>query len=63
MNKKYLNPEMCIVKVDGTNMIANSIQRVQSSTGVDINYGGGNDGAARVKEQGVYDVWDDDWSN
>ena len=54
---------MCVVKVDGTSMIAQSIQRVQSSTGVGITYGGGNNGAARVKDATeAYDVWQDDWS-
>ena len=63
MKKNYLIPEMCIVKVDGTNMIATSIQKVQSSTGVGIIYGGGNNGAARVKDATeAYDVWQDDWS-
>jgi hypothetical protein len=66
MNKKYLNPEMCIVKVDGTNMIANSpVSQVSGNAG--FTYGGGSSNAgttpaARVKEQGVYDVWQDDWS-
>ena len=63
MKKNYLIPEVCIVKVDGTSMIAQSIQRVQSSTGVGITYGGGNNGAARVKDATeAYDVWQDDWS-
>ncbi len=63
MKKNYLIPEMCIVKVDGTSMIAQSIQRVQSSTGVGLEYGGGSHTSARVKDATeAYDVWDDDWS-
>ena len=61
--KHYLNPETCIVKVDGTNMIAQSpMSRVSSNT--NLQYGGGNNGSARVKDgTDTYDVWDDDWSN
>ena len=64
MKKNYLVPEMYIVKVDGTSMIAQSqVSKVQSSTGVGITYGGGNNGAARVKDATeAYDVWQDDWS-
>ena len=53
---------MCIVKVDGTNMIAKSpMSRVSSNT--NLQYGGGNNGTARVKDATeVYDVWNDDWS-
>ena len=52
---------MCIVKVDGTSMIAHSIQRIQSSTG--LGYGGGSNTSARVKDATeAYDVWQDDWS-
>ncbi len=53
---------MCIVKVDGTNMIATStVSKVSSNT--NLQYGGGNNGTARVKDATeVYDVWNDDWS-
>ena len=53
---------MCIVKVDGTNMIAESpMSRVSSNN--NLQYGGGNNGPARVKDATeVYDVWNDDWS-
>ena len=53
---------MCIVKVDGTNMIATSlVSSVSSNT--NLQYGGGNNGSARVKDATeVYDVWNDDWS-
>ena len=62
MKKHYLNPETCIVKVDGTNMIAQSkVSHVSSNT--NLQYGGGNNGSARVKDATeVYDVWNDDWS-
>lgn len=62
MKKHYLNPETCIVKVDGTNMIAKSpMSKVSSNT--NLQYGGGNNGSARVKDATeVYDVWNDDWS-
>ena len=62
MKKNYLIPEMCIVKVDGTNMIAKSpMSKVSSNT--NLQYGGGNNGSARVKDATeVYDVWNDDWS-
>ena len=62
MKKQYLNPEISVVKVDGTNMIATStVSRVSSNT--NLQYGGGNNGSARVKDATeVYDVWDDDWS-
>ena len=67
MKKKYLKPEMCIVKVDGTNMIANSpVSQVSGNAG--FTYGGGSSNAgatpaARVKDATeAYDVWQDDWS-
>ena len=62
MKKHYLNPQMCIVKVDGTNMIATStVSHVSSNT--NLQYGGGNNGSARVKDATeVYVVWNDDWS-
>ena len=31
------------------------------SGNADLNYGGGNNQAARIKERGDYNVWDDDW--
>ena len=65
MKKNYLIPEMYVVMVDGTNMIAQSINSVSGNAG--FTFGGGSSNAtnstARVKDQGeVYDVWQDDWS-
>ena len=57
---------MCVVKVDGINMIAQSVQYIGGNT--TMKYGGAstNDKSgqgARTKDAGdVYDVWDDDWS-
>ena len=33
------------------------------SGNANMNYGGGSNQAARVKERGDYNVWDDDWQN
>lgn len=65
MKKNYLVPEMCVVKVDGTSMIAQSVRNVESTTG--LKFGGGSSTAgnpsARVKDATeAYDVWQDDWS-
>ena len=65
MKNHYLIPEVCIVKVDGTSMIAQSVRYVESTTG--LKFGGGSSTAgnpsARVKDATeAYDVWQDDWS-
>ena len=61
MKKIYLIPEICVIRVDGTKMIAESVHSVNGT----LRYGGaattGNT-SARVKDQGSYDVWNDDWS-
>lgn len=61
MKKIYLIPEIFVVKVACTKMIAESVTNVSGT----LKYGGaatsGNN-SARVKDQGSYNVWDDDWS-
>ena len=67
MKKNYLIPEMCVIKVDSTNMIAESITGTSDNLGTSgFHYGGAStnntSGIVRVKDQGAYDVWEDDWS-
>ena len=62
MNKKaYQQPALCIVTVEPHAHLldASPVQTVSTTQTVDINYGGGNAGAARVKGNSV--DWDD-WS-
>lgn len=65
MKKRYLIPEVSVVRMDGANMIAQSVTGVGGNAG--LGYGGAGDGTpenggpARVKSQGTYNVWDDDW--
>ena len=51
-----------VVSVATETLIAETVQNVQSNA-TNMNYGGGNNGNARVKERGDYNVWDDDWQN
>ena len=50
-----------VVSVATETLIAQSVTGLSNSVG--MKYGGGNNGAARVKDATeTYDVWDDDWS-
>ena len=60
MKKRYMIPEVSVVRMDGANMIAQSVTNVDSGD-AGISYGGAGSGPARVKSQGNYNVWDDDW--
>lgn len=61
MKKNYLIPQIKVVKVGCANMIAQSIV-TNVGGNASLNYGGGGSGAARVREQTNYDVWNDNWS-
>ena len=68
MKKNYLIPEIYDVMVDGTNMIAQSINNAVGGSGTTVNYGGmgsaDNGGiAARVKEQFTENYWQEEWSD
>ena len=60
MKKKYMKPEQRVVKIQQQCIICVS-QLSSVSSNADLNYGGGSNQAARVK-QNAYSVWDDDWS-
>lgn len=60
MNKKYQKPDLRVVCIENVHIVCDSIHSVQSN--VSLRYGGGNTGAARVKEQKDYNVWEDNWS-
>lgn len=63
MKKNYLIPEVNVVSVEPHAHILNGASPVgRVSSNADITYGGGNAQSARVKDQGTYDVWDDNWS-
>ncbi len=60
MNKRYQKPNLRVVCIENAHIVCGSIKRVESNAG--LTYGGGGNGAARVKEQKDYNVWNDDWS-
>ena len=61
MKKNYIQPATTVVSVATETLIAQSVTGLSNSVG--MKYGGGNNGAARVKDAtDAYDVWDDDWS-
>ena len=60
MKKEYMKPEQRVVKIQHQCIICVSPVTTVSNN-ADLNYGGGNNEAARVK-QNAYSVWDDDWS-
>ena len=64
MKKNYLIPEVCIVNVEPhAHILDTSPVKSISSESTGLRYGGGNTGAARVKDATeAYDVWQDDWS-
>ena len=55
----YKSPALRIVSVNGANLMTQSVQTLDSNT--ELQYGGGSSTDARVKEQGAYNVWDDNW--
>ena len=58
----YVQPATTVVSVEPHAHILNNVSPVSKvESNAEINYGGGNSGAARTKDAG-YDVWDDDWS-
>lgn len=59
MKRNYLAPELYSVKVEATNLIAETITDISNKE--NIKYGGGSTESARVKGGGVYNVWDEDW--
>ena len=63
MKKSYLHPATIVVRVGIEQMVAESVHSVCTNLGSNatISYGGGSNGAARVKDAG-YSVWDEDWS-
>ena len=62
MKKRYYSqPALTTIYTDCTNMIADSLHKVESN--VNLRYGGGGNQDARVKRQHDYNVWDDNWSN
>lgn len=60
MNKKYQKPDLRVVCIENAHLVCESLHSVQSN--VNLRYGGGNTGSARVKEQKDYNVWEDNWS-
>ncbi|MBR1800080.1 MAG: hypothetical protein IJ767_01085 [Bacteroidaceae bacterium] len=63
MNKKtYQQPALSIVSVEAHGHILDGSLRSIGGN-ADMKYGGGSSTeAARVKGQGDYNVWDDDWN-
>lgn len=62
MKQNYQAPTSCVILFEQAQMLCNSpVQNVNSNVGIT----GGNTGStgnARVKEQGSYDVWNEDWN-
>ena len=64
MKKNYLKPTTLVVSVTAHGHILDGGSPVRTiSSNTDVNYGGGSNSSARVKDQGAYNVWNDDWSN
>ena len=62
MKKNYQAPVLGSVSVAAHGHILDGGSPVHTLSGnASLNYGGGNNQAARVKEIN-YNVWDDDWS-
>ena len=63
MKKNYQQPATTVVSVESeSHLLTDSLHNVTTQQGVNIRYGGGNNGGARVKDAtDTYDVWDDDW--
>lgn len=58
MKRRYQKPTMNVVEIEAAQMMALSgVTSVKTSDEVGITYGGGNNGAARVKANTV--DWDD----
>ena len=63
MKKIYQQPETTVVNVEPHGHILDDGSVRTLSGNANMNYGGGNNGNARVKDAtDAYDVWDDDWS-
>ena len=62
MKKNYVQPATMVVSVEIESQVLQASRVSTVSGNASLNYGGGNNGAARVKEVN-YDVWGDDWSN
>lgn len=62
MKKDYIQPAMCLAKIQHSGIIC--LSEVESNidglNGYDKN--GGDQGSAWVKRGGEYNVWNDDWS-
>ena len=64
MKKNYQAPVLCIVSVAAHGHILDNGSPVRTiSSNAELGYGGGSAGTARTKDQGAYNVWDDDWQN
>ena len=63
MKKIYIIPELNITKLTVENMVAASpLSSVSGLDGVSKGQGDFTGGAADVKSNDVYNVWDDAWS-
>ena len=58
MEKKYIQPQTCVVKLSQTHIIA------ESSVGINRSSNDADDSEALVKGNSTsnYNVWDDNWS-
>ena len=59
MKKIYQRPDLTVVHIQHQCLICQSVTSVENNA--DLNYRGGGNDAARVKGQGDYNVWDDEW--
>ena len=58
--KEYIPPCISVCHLCPMKVLANSVHSVANP--VDLQYCGGSDEEACVKQAGSYNVWDDDWS-
>ena len=58
----YVQPATTMVSMVPETLIAQTQVREVQSNATGINYGGGSNSSARVKERGDYNVWNEDWS-
>ena len=61
MKKIYQKPEVNVMHVEHQCLICQSVNDAESN--IDLHYRGAGHGESRVKDQGGYDDWYDDWDD
>lgn len=62
MKKKYLSPNMTVVKLQQQNIICTSdVESVQSNVGLDLGGASSNNTGGIVRTRENTNVWDEEW--